>query len=144
MLKKLVVISVIAVVLAGCEKKVTKDMLVGKWTCININYYDIENNQRDTRNNKIGPFVLTYEKNGSSMTEQFEDLAPREFTFERLIDNPYAGIDRKAEYKQTKEYVFISNDKYEYIDTSLIRDRQSKQTIELNKFITSCERIKDK
>lgn len=139
--KKLLIIFISSLVLASCKgTEVTEDMLVGRWMCNSVMTYNTEKTQNDPRNKKIGPFRLTYEKKHTSMTFQYEDLPPTNFTFMLLKDEPYSAINEDIEFKVTHEYIFISNDKFNRIATWSYRNRQLSKVEEVNKETITCVR----
>ncbi|XKM13199.1 hypothetical protein RCS94_09215 [Orbaceae bacterium ac157xtp] len=140
MFKKLLVVSEAVFVLTGCGKEVTEDMLVGQWKCDYKALYDIENTSRDYRNYVINDILNKYEKNDRGMTRQAYTLPPEEFTFIRLDDSPYSGVDRTTEYKVTKEYIYVSDNEFKHVETRLFRNRKTKEHEELNVFTKTCVR----
>lgn len=141
MFKKLLTISVAVLVLTGCGKKeVTEDMLIGSWECVHQTLYDIENTSKDHRNYVINNILEKYEKNSYGMTRQSYTLPPEKFTFIRKDERPYRNMDSTTEYKKTYEYIYVSDNEFKYVETSLFRNKRTKEHEESNIFTTTCIR----
>lgn len=78
MLKKLLVLSVVGIALAGCneeKKEVTADMLIGKWMCTISDgsfgkRYNSEGKMIEAIDGKeFRPMILEYQKMGSKLVE---------------------------------------------------------------------------
>lgn len=141
MIKKLLTLSVAALILVGCgKKKVTENMLVGSWVCNQQNLYDVENTSKDHRNHEMNDILIKYEKNGDAMTLQYHNLPPEKFTFIRLDERPYGNVDSQIENQRVYEYIYVSDNEFKYVDTSLYRNRQTKEHQKLNISTLTCIR----
>ncbi|WP_085165758.1 hypothetical protein [Gilliamella bombi] len=143
-MKRILIISLVSLALFGCgEKKVTEEMLIGKWICHKQGLYNIEKTSTDKRNYEINNIFEKYERQkDGSMTRQAYDLAPEKFSFKRYRKEHH-NIDENVEYDETFEYQYVSENEFKYIETFNSRYRHTKKTGELNVYTITCVRQKD-
>ncbi|OCG24740.1 hypothetical protein A9G11_03540 [Gilliamella sp. wkB108] len=145
MLKKITAL-LTGLALFGCSpsgENVTEDMLIGSWICQHQRLYNIEKTATDDRNSEINDIQIKYEKQkNNSMTEQYYNLPPKKFLFERY-KKIHRNFDENIEFDRTLEYQYVSDDEFKHVETYSSRYRSTKKPSELNVYTTTCVRQKN-
>lgn len=137
MYKKLLVLSIIIVYLAGCDDKVTEGMLIGDWRCTNT-----VNKQGQYDENRVsGPLAdipllnpkkISYWSYNSFLISYDYDSKPRSIN---LLDRVYGKWETLSTgkgiiKKNYIQYIYIADDKFKIVTTD-IHFRQSKEKFKI-------------
>lgn len=143
-MKRILIISLVSLTLFACgEKKVTEEMLIGKWNCHVQGLYNIHKTSKDKRNYELKDYIQKYERQkDGSMTIQAFDLAPEKFSFKRYRKE-HRYLDENLEYDKIWEYQYVSDDEFKYVKTYSSKYSHTNKPSELDVWITTCIRQKD-
>lgn len=146
MLKHIVIISASAIVLFGCsEKKLTEEMLLGQWNCQNTLMRQINPKvANEFHDLELRPdYHAEYIKNGDQVLLKLASTSEI-IDFDAIEKNKdtWQSIGEMETNNKIK-FVLISNDELKQDIVFSIRDKTSKEIINLFNIEVICKRITD-